>query len=128
MILDTSAVVALIREERGADSLLEKVEGAPCIGIGTPTLFEAAVVLVGKHGPNGRAALTQFIEEWDVVSISFDSRHWKVAAKAFVRYGKGRHSARLNLGDCMSYATASVAGDSLLFVGNDFARTDIAPA
>jgi ribonuclease VapC len=51
-----------------------------------------------------------------------------VATKAFTRYGKGRHPARLNYGDCMTYATASVAGQSLLFTGNDFAQTDIPPA
>jgi ribonuclease VapC len=59
--------------------------------------------------------------------IPFDDRHWSVAAEAFIRYGKGRHPARLNYGDCMAYATAKVAGAPLLFVGDDFAKTDIVP-
>jgi ribonuclease VapC len=128
VILDTSAVVALIRDEQGADALLEKVRGANSVGIGGPTLFEASIVLIRRHGLPGHTALTSFLQERDVITVAFDHRHWRVAEEAFLRFGKGRQAAGLNFGDCMSYATARVAGESLLFVGNDFARTDIAPA
>ncbi len=57
--------------------------------------------------------------------VSFDERHWQLSLEAFERYGKGRHPARLNFGDCLSYATAKLAGQPLLCVGNDFAQTDV---
>jgi ribonuclease VapC len=128
MILDTSAVVAAIREEEGSKDLLQKMEGALQVGIGSPTLVEAMVVLVRRHGSSGRIALSRFIEDRDVRVLPFGAQHLDAAADAFVRFGKGRHQAALNLGDCMTYATAKVANEPLLFVGNDFARTDIAPA
>jgi len=128
MILDTSAVVAAISEEEGAKELLEKMGSAPSLAMGTATLVEASVVLIGRHGTSGQDALSRFVTERDVSIVRFDSKHWKAAATAYSEFGKGRHPARLNLGDCMSYATAKVAGEPLLFTGNDFARTDIAPA
>lgn len=128
MILDTSAVIAAIGEEDGAEDLLGKMEGAHRVGIGTPTLVEATVVLVRRYGPPGHAALSRFVEDRDVAVIPFEAQHSDAAADAYVRFGKGRHRAALNLCDCMVYATAKVAGEPLLFTGNDFARTDIAPA
>jgi ribonuclease VapC len=128
MILDTSAVVAMIREEQSAEVLLEKVREAGFIGIGTPTLFETTVVLIRRHGLPGHTALSGFLEERGVATIPFDRWHWYAAEEAFICFGKGRHPACLNLGDCMSYATARIAEEPLLFVGDDFARTDIAPA
>ncbi|MGN6215912.1 MAG: type II toxin-antitoxin system VapC family toxin [Solirubrobacterales bacterium] len=128
MILDTSAVIALIQEEEGSDDLIEKLSEAGHVAIGAPSLVEATVVLVRRFGPSGRLSLDRFIEERDVISLPFDYRHWRAAQDAFMRFGKGRHAAGLNLGDCMSYATARVADEPLLFVGDDFARTDIAPA
>jgi ribonuclease VapC len=128
LILDTSAVVAVIRRETGSDDLLERMDDANHVGIGTPTLLETTVVLVRRFGPLGRAGLSRFLEEREVIAIPFGDRHWSAAGEAFIRYGKGRHPAALNFGDCMSYAIARVAGEPLLFVGNDFAQTDIVPA
>lgn len=128
MILDTSAVVALVREEHDADALLEKVKSAHGIGIGAPTLVEATIVLTRRHGLPGRDALASFLREREVATIPFDNRHWHAAEEAFIRFGKSRHAAALNLGDCMSYATARIAKEPLLFIGNDFAKTDIPPA
>jgi ribonuclease VapC len=128
VILDTSAVIAVIRREQGAGDLFNKMNAADQVAIGTPTLVEATIVLVRRFGPAGRKSLHRFLEEREVVSVPFERRHWRAAQDAFVRFGKSRHPAGLNLGDCMSYATASVAGEPLLFTGNDFARTDIAPA
>lgn len=128
MILDSSAVIAVIRAEEGEDRLVEAIENASAVGIGTPTLTEISIVLVRRMGVAGRLALSRFLEEQRVVSIPFDEEQWSVAAEAFIRYGKGRHPAALNYGDCMAYATAQVADQPLLFVGDDFAETDIAPA
>lgn len=91
-------------------------------------LVEATVVLVGRFGMPGHTALTSFLEEREVTTVSFDNQHWYAAEEAFICFGKGRHPVSLNLGDCMSYATARIAKEPLLFTGNDFARTDIAPA
>jgi ribonuclease VapC len=60
--------------------------------------------------------------------VAFGEREWKAAVRAFLKFGRGRHPASLNFGDCLAYASASIAGDTLLFVGDDFAKTDIAPA
>lgn len=125
LIVDTSALISVVREELGYERLIRAIEGATEVGIGTPTLTEAAIVLVSKFGPAGRSILSRFLEENQVIAVPFDDRHWKIASEAFVRYGKGRHSAALNYGDCMTYATARVADAPLLFVGNDFTQTDI---
>lgn len=128
MILDTSAVIAVIRDELDCRRVVEALEGASQIGIGTPTLTESAIVLVWRYGPAGRSILSRFLEENEIIDIPFDRRHWELSAEAFIRYGKGRHPAALNFGDCMAYATARVAGSPLLFVGDDFAQTDVEPA
>ncbi|HEV7769817.1 MAG TPA: type II toxin-antitoxin system VapC family toxin [Solirubrobacterales bacterium] len=127
MILDTSAVVSILFEEDGFPRLVEAMDGSE-LGIGAPTLVETAMVLVGNFDLHGRALLAQFMERNRIVVIPFDDRHRDAASEAFIRYGKGRHPAALNYGDCMTYATARVAGAPLLFVGEDFAQTDIAPA
>lgn len=128
MILDSSAVVAVIREENDEARLLEAIEEADNVGIGTPTLTETSIVLVRRMGVAGRLALGRFLERNRIVSIPFEARHWNVAAQAYIRYGKGRHPAGLNYGDCMTYATALIANHPLLFTGNDFAQTDIPAA
>jgi ribonuclease VapC len=128
LILDSSALISVVRDEQGHDRLVEAIEGASQVGIGTPTLTESSIVLVRRFGPVGRSILFQFLRENGVFAVPFDDRHWSVATEAFIQYGKGRHPARLNYGDCMTYATARVAGAPLLFVGNDFAKTDLIPA
>jgi ribonuclease VapC len=95
------------------------------LAIGAPTLFETGMVAISRFGLDGRARVAQFLEHYGVVVISFDERHWQASAEAFIRYGKGRHPAGLNYGDCMTYATAKIAEHPLLFTGDDFARTDL---
>jgi len=128
LILDSSAVISVIRQEQGRGRLVEALEGASQIGIGTPTLTESSIVLVRRYGPAGRSILSRFMEENRIVAVPFDDRHWAVAAEAFIRYGKGRHPAALNYGDCMTYATARISAAPLLFVGEDFAQTDLVAA
>ena len=128
MILDSSAAISLIRREQGHERLIDAMEGAVDIGIGAPTLVETAIVLVARLDLVGRLILSRFLEENRVIVLRFDDRHWSAATDAFIRYGKGRHPAALNFGDCMTYATARLAGDPLLFVGEDFAKTEITSA
>jgi ribonuclease VapC len=128
LILDSSAVMAVLFGEQGHERLEEAMEAAEVLGIGAPTLFETSMVSVGAFGLHGQALVSSFVERWHLVVAPFDDRHRRVAADAFVRYGKGRHPAALNFGDCMSYAAAKVADAPLLFVGEDFAKTDVAVA
>jgi ribonuclease VapC len=129
MVLDSSAVVAAIEQEPGHGELRLAIERAPEVWIGAPTLTEAGIVLGKRHGAErGRALLDAFMAEAGVVVVPFDDRHHRVADEAHARYGKGRHPAALNYGDCMAYATASLAGRPLLFTGADFAKTDLPAA
>ncbi len=128
VIFDSSAVLAILWEEPGHRQLHATLQGADALAIGAPTLLETAMVAIGRHGGAGGALVERFLDDWNVNVLPFDERHWRTATEAFTRYGKGRHPASLNYGDCMTYATARVAGKPLLFTGNDFARTDIAPA
>ena len=128
MILDSSAVIGLIREEQGYERLRDALEQASALAIGAPTIFETAMVTIGRYGDVGRVAVDRFLVDWEVEVVPFGERHWRVAAEAFARYGKGRHPARLNYGDCMTYATARLADLPLLFTGEDFAKTDVAVA
>jgi ribonuclease VapC len=129
VILDSSAVIAVIEREPGHERLREAIGRAPEAGIGAPTLTEAGIVLGKRHGAErGRALLDRFRGEMGVTVIPFDDRHHEVADEAHARFGKGCHPAGLNYGDCMAYATARLAACPLLFVGDDFARTDLRAA
>ncbi len=118
----------MLREEPGYEGLEQKLLEADVLAIGAPTLLEIGVVMVNAVGESGLAALSRFIRDLSVVVIPFDQPHSEVALEAFLGFGKGRHPAALNYGDCMAYATARKSGKPLFFVGNDFARTDIAAA
>ena len=128
MILDSSAFIAVVFREKEHQQLEAKVAEARSLAIGAPTLFESAMVSLGRFGSEGEELLAQFLEDLEVEILPFDDRHWRAATTAFDHYGKGRHPAALNFGDCMSYAAARVADEPLLFVGSDFAKTDIPPA
>jgi ribonuclease VapC len=112
-------------EETGRERLVAKLEDAASVAICTPTLFEAEMVMVRKVGELGRRLTADFLDAFGVELMLFGER---AALDAYMRYGKGRHPAKLNYGDCMSYAAARVAGQPLLYVGNDFAQTDIEAA
>lgn len=128
MILDTSAMIAILFREQPWEQLEECIEAASSIAIGAPTLFEAEMVAYGTFGRKGQELVERFLIDRRVRVLPFGGYHWQIATKAFSRYGKGRHPASLNYGDCMSYAVAAAAGQPLLFVGDDFAKTDIPPA
>ena len=128
MILDSSAVVAMLLEEEGYRLLAETMESAEVVGIGAPTLVETDMVMMGRLDLRGGGLVAQFLEENQVIVVPFDEEHRHIAVEAFIRYGKGRHPAKLNYGDCMTYATAYVADHPLLFTGGDFVQTDIPAA
>jgi ribonuclease VapC len=128
VILDTSAIVAITLREPGHEELVMKLRAASALGIGTPTLTETGMVLSARLGVEPQALLDRFLRNFGVVPVAFGELHWREALEAFRRFGKGRHPAALNFGDCLSYATAKVANHPLLFVGDDFSRTDIEAA
>ena len=120
--------MAILNEEPEGPDLLRQITNAKRRMIGAPTAFETAMVLVSRRGSSARYDFMDFLRETVTEVVSFEERHWKVALDAFQRFGKGRHSARLNLGDCQSYAVAKLAREPLLFVGDDFRQTDIEAA
>lgn len=128
MIVDSSAFVAVVFREPGHEELEQKMETTDWVAIGAPTLVETGMVLIGTLGDAARPSIARLRERLDIVVVPFTDKHWEAAADAFDRYGKGRHTAGLNYGDCMTYATARVAERPLLYVGSDFAQTDIQPA
>ncbi|MGH2941145.1 MAG: type II toxin-antitoxin system VapC family toxin [Solirubrobacterales bacterium] len=128
MIADTSAVVAVLLRESRQEELAVKLDGAEVVAVGAPILLETGMVMVGAMGKHGRGLVALFLESFEVEVIPFGESHWQLAVEAFSRYGKGRHSAKLNFGDCMSYAVARIADEPLLYIGNDFAQTDIEAA
>lgn len=128
MILDTSAILAVFFHEPERDEFLRKIGTAATVGVGAPTLAETAIVLASRLGEAGPRQLTRIVERTGLVVISFDAPHWQLAADAWLRFGKGRHEAALNFGDCLAYATARLAGRPLLCKGDDFSKTDLALA
>jgi ribonuclease VapC len=128
LILDTSVIVAIALREPGFERLVDRLRSANTIGIGTPTLVEAGMVLSARLGVEPQALLDRFLRDFGVTPVAFGEQHWREALEAFRRFGKGRHPAALNFGDCLSYAAARLADRPLLFVGDDFPRTDIPAA
>lgn len=120
MVLDSSAIVAIFKEEPGYESLVQKIDDADRIVIGSPTLVETAIVLSRLTGKDSRPLLEAFLRRMDARVVEFTETHYLVATDAFLRYGRGSSSkAHLNFGDCLTYAVASLAKDTLLFVGDD---------
>ncbi len=128
MIVDSSALVAVVFEEPGTEELVHKLADSPATGAGAPTLAETGLVLSAWLGKDSRDLVVRLLEELEITEVPFGPAHWREAVAAFGRFGRGRHPARLNFGDCMSYAVSRLAGEPLLFVGNDFAATDVEAA
>lgn len=128
MIVDASVIVAIALREPGFEKLVAKLIRAEATAISTPTLVEAGIVLRAKLGTKADGLLERMLDEFGMQEISFGEIHWREALEGFRRFGKGRHKAGLNFGDCMSYAAAKLAGSPLLFVGSDFSLTDIEQA
>jgi ribonuclease VapC len=128
MMLDSSAIVAILLREPGCEGLVEKIAAAQFVAVGTPTLFETAMVLTIKTGRDGLAMVNDFLQEMGIIVATFSQEHVGSAYQAYIKYGKGRHPAALNMGDCFSYAAAQLSGQPLLFKRADFAQTDVKAA
>ena len=126
MVLDSSAILAVIFAEQGHQSVLRRMGEARFLAVGAPTLVETALVLSSRLRQDATALLNEFVREAEVEIVPFEREHYQAAVDSFERYGKGRHRAALNFGDCLTYAVAHVAGMPLLFTGQDFSQTDLA--
>lgn len=125
MIIDSSAVMAVIGKEPGFERIVHELAASPGTRIGAPTQLETGIVLTARLGPRGKTVFARFLQENAIQTVAFDEEHAAVALDAYSRFGKGRHPAALNFGDCCTYATASIAGERLLCIGDDFRRTDL---
>jgi ribonuclease VapC len=124
MVLDSSAVMAIMRREQDAARFAAAVEGDGIRLISACTVVELGIVAESR-GSAGARELDDFIERSRLEIVPFDADQAALAREAFRRFGKGRHAARLNLGDCFSYALSKASGEPLLFKGNDFSQTDV---
>jgi ribonuclease VapC len=128
VILDTSAILAILFDEPEREAFIEQIGTQTVVGVGAPTLAETSIVLASRVGDIAGRLVADFIERAALVVVPFEAAHWRAAADAWLRFGRRRHEAALNLGDCLSYATARVAGRPLLAKGDDFPRTDLSLA
>jgi ribonuclease VapC len=125
MVIDASAIVAIAFSEPEAKSLRERIADDPVRLISAATVFEAALVIETRLGEAGGAELDLWLHKADVEIVAVTADHGDQARRAWRRYGKGRHPAGLNYGDCFSYALAALTREKLLFKGEDFSKTDI---
>jgi ribonuclease VapC len=123
MIVDTSALVAIMRREAGADRMLDRLLAATGIRISAGTLIETRIV---AEREGGAKVLTQLLDELGAEIVPVDAKQADLAFEGFRRFGKGRHPAGLNFGDLFAYALARSVGEPLLFKGADFGKTDVA--
>lgn len=128
MTLDSSALIAILFREHGHLDLIDRILATDHVRVGMPTLVETSLVFAGRRRTTAVGELEGLLRELDVTVVPFGEREWRAAVEAFLRFGRGRHKAALNFGGCLAYAAADAANDSLLFVGDDFALTDITPA
>ena len=128
MTLDSSALIAILFEDPGYLDLIDRILDADHVRIGAPTLVETSLVLAGRRRSDAAGDVEALVQELAVTTVPFGEVECRAAMEAFLRYGRGRHPAALNFGDCLAYAIAAAAGDALLFVGDAFAQTDITVA
>ena len=128
MTLDSSALIAVLFAEPGYLDVVDRILAADHVRVGAPTLVETSLVLTGRRRSPAAGEVEGLVKELGITVVPFGEAESRAAADAFARFGRGRHPAALNFGDCLAYASAAAAGDTLLFVGDDFGRTDIVPA
>lgn len=125
MVIDTSALVAMLTDEPGAPDFEAAVEFDPVRLMSTASYLEAAIVIETRFGESGGRELDLWLHRAGVNLVAVDADQADAARAAYRRFGKGRHRAGLNYGDCFAYALAKTSGQPLLFKGDDFAHTDI---
>jgi ribonuclease VapC len=125
MVLDTSAILAILQDEPERRKFNEAIEAAESRSISTASFVECSMILESRYGADGIRDLDLFIAKAQVSLVPVDEEQAELARRAFRKYGKGRHPAGLNFGDCFSYALAQALDEALLFKGNDFSQTDV---
>ena len=128
MVIDSSAIIAILYEEPEANLLVQAISSASVKLMSAGTALELFIVTAAKKGEIGKEKLLAFLTASKIEIIPFDTEQLEIARDAFAKYGKGNHKAKLNFGDCFAYALAKASGEPLLFKGNDFSLTDIEPA
>ncbi len=123
--LDTSAVIAIVNQEPEARSYTRLLNDADAVVVGAPTRFEMALVASNLNPVAGESVVAALLRRFGVTVLDWTDRHAAIAASAYQRFGRGRHPAKLNFGDCMAYAVARALDAPLLFKGGDFALTDV---
>jgi ribonuclease VapC len=125
MTLDTSVLVAILENEPERTEFVSMIADASHCQISTVSVLETSLVIEGRQGPAGGSDLDTFLRRASIEIVPFDQEQLLEARQAFRRFGKGRHRAGLNFGDCASYALAQWSGEPLLFKGTDFTSTDV---
>jgi ribonuclease VapC len=125
MVIDSSAVVAILSDEPERARFIEAIDADEVRLMSAATFVEVSIVIEARYGPAGSKQLDRFLERAAVEIVPVDEEQARVARRAFTQFGKGRHPAGLNFGDCFSYALAAALGEPLLFKGDDFPRSDV---
>lgn len=129
MILDTSAVVAIVTGEPGAAELEEAILAADAVRMSAATLVELNAVLGRRLSPQAFRRVQRLLAVWQVEVVAFDAEHAEIASRGYADFGRGSaHPAKLNLGDCFAYGLAIARDEPLLFTGKDFTHTDVESA
>lgn len=128
MVVDTSALLAIYLSEPDAKRFETAILHAPHADISAGTLLETRIVVEARNGEPGALALDQLLRKLGVTTVPFDAEQADAGRLGFRKYGKGRHPANLNYGDCFAYALAMTSGEPLLFKGDDFSKTDAVKA
>jgi ribonuclease VapC len=129
MIVDSSAIVAILRGEPDARSFLDEMKAAPSIFVSTATFFETAIAVDSRGDPAASRELDNFCERIALKFTALDEKQMRIARQAYRDFGKGSgHPARLNFGDCFAYAAAKALDEPLLYKGTDFGQTDVRSA
>jgi ribonuclease VapC len=126
MVIDTSALVAILFGEPEAEAFAEAIEQDPVRLMSAASVLEAVIVVESELGDPGARELDLMLYKAGITVVPFSPEHLAAARHAFRVFGKGRHAAALNFGDCFSYALSKSTGEPLLFKGADFPRTDVA--
>ena len=125
MVIDSSIIIAILQNEPGAENLIDALLDAAVRRVSAANLLEAAIVMQARYGDAGEREVDVLLQRLGIDVVPVTPQHAEIARSAYRRYGKGRHPAGLNFGDCFAYALSKAMGESLLFVSEDFGRTDV---
>jgi len=127
MVIDTSAILACLLGEPERASFTKAIEADSVRLLSVIGFVEASLIMLTRKRDDGLADLAAFLNDGEIDRVPVDAHQAAAAVEAFRRFGKGRHPARLNMGDCFAYALAKNTGEPLLFKGFDFPQTDVSP-